>query len=270
MGMRQETFTSPGTWTNPNPSVVTRVRVHLIGGGGGGSGGVVGPALSPTFPSSTFSGSGGGGGYKTAIVPVSGPQPVIVGAGGAGGVDPSPAVNGAVGGTSSFGSGPSAVSVDGGGAGVQASPTTPTPSMIASLSAPPNGGGGGANRNDVGNGGLGFPGIDAGPSGLGTSRGHSGGGMFTYIYTKSGERVNAIQRMYAPTHPYGHLCGGGNTGVYGGGTSYNPFVTTPTSGGANTGGGGAGVDRAPTPVPTIVPAVGGNGGSGLVVVEWYE
>lgn len=133
MTLRQQVFTSPGTWSWPGS--VSQVEVVLVGGGGGGTSvAVVGGATNV---------AGGGGGYREVLVPVSAPVPVTVGAGGNGGPNqPGPTISTA-GGTSSFGP----VSVGGGGQG--------------NASAPPTGGGAGGPGPVTGQPGTyGRPGYD--------------------------------------------------------------------------------------------------------------
>jgi len=147
-----QTFTSPGTWTNPGS--VTKVKVTVIGGGGGGSG------SNQPNANVTRSGAGGGGG-GTAIewitIPTS-PVPVTIGAGGAAG---SPTGDGGNGGTSSFGAYCSAT----GGTGGDCQPSSPGyPTYVF-------GGIGGAGSG----GNLNLPGQTLGWHSVGSAQGQSGG-----------------------------------------------------------------------------------------------
>lgn len=255
MGLNTQTFNSPGTWTNPNPSVVKRARVHVIGGGGGGS------AVAAAVLSFIQAGDGGGGGYKTAVVPVGPTEPITVGAGGSAGsgpglVSPGTIYGGSVGGTTTFGTGASLVSVDG-GAGSGAT--------LPACNAPASGGGGASYNNPSvsptgGSGGLGMPAIDGAGGGMFSSSGKGSVSAVAYKVFNAG--------MFSPSHPYGKYCGGGGSGIYGGGASRAVTVPTPNySGTANTGGGGSGLTTNYPGPPTVT---GGSGGSGFVVVEWYE
>lgn len=104
MTLRQQPFTSPGTWVHPGDPQLKYVDVILVGGGG----------AIKTNPLGTFSGGGGGIRIETGV-PVSGPVPVSIGAGGTG----TPAPSGTPGGSSSFGP----VTVGGGGAGYSSAPS---------------------------------------------------------------------------------------------------------------------------------------------------
>jgi len=147
-----QTFTSPGTWTNPGS--VTKVKVTVVGGGGGGSG------SNQPNPAVNRSGAGGGGG-GTAIewitIPTS-PVPVTIGGGGSAG---SPTGDGGNGGTSSFGAYCSAT----GGTGGDCQPSSPGyPTYVF-------GGIGGAGSG----GNLNLPGQTLGWHPVGGAQGQSGG-----------------------------------------------------------------------------------------------
>lgn len=279
--MRRQTFRAPGTWNNPGN--VTRVKVTLVGGGGGGGVG------------NTAYGHGGGGGVRQGVVAVpSSPVPVTVGAGGAGGNKPGPDTanfRGSVGGTSSFGPpvAPWALIVDGGGAGgVATAPEVPL------LTAPPIGGGGGSTLgpatgpfpNPYGNGGLGKQATQ-----------DFGGSMFWSLNQPfTAYALEVASELTSPLARLG-VGGGGGTGRDGGsihialsgphrniGPISSPTLTNyyiaidpnatwsvpqqqiAFSGIANTGGGGSGYYVN----PFTTAAVGGSGGSGIVIVEWEE
>lgn len=232
MGKRTQTFTSPGTWTNPNPLVVKRVNVIVVGGGGGGAGGAAPPVPTPTV----WNGMGGGGAIRTANLPVSGPAPVVVGAGGAGGT----AAAGAIGGSSSFNPGPTGLTADGGGGATNTSGNVPSIGGGAGVVYV----GGFTNTTYTWSGGLGAP---SSPQYGGPAYSHAAvSNLVTEYATTLGQRLG--------------FGGGGGTGDNGAG--YNPSPAIPAArvnGLANTGGGGG-----------YTPTAGGNGGSGIVIVEWYE
>lgn len=216
MPWKEERFTSPGTWTWPG---VAKVEVIVVGGGGGGG------AKTP-FPG--WDSGGGGGGVKRSYTPVSGPVPITVGAGGAAIVGPT--YLGALGGSTTFGSGPTAITADGGGGGGgdAANP---------GADAPANGGGGGGIGLPVvaGIGGLGYPGAS-----------RQGGGMAHQLFPVP--NGIAVAKGY-----YGFGAGGSPGAVAQNSTGGGAVGTTPAV--ANTGGGGFG------PLP---------GASGIVVVRWFE
>lgn len=115
MTLRQQPFTSPGTWTHPGNPTLAYVEVLLVGGGGSRR------TITQVAPLAPYDVGGGGGGIRLEKgVPVTGPVPVTVGAGAPTGATP--------GGSSSFGP----ISVNGGAGGA--------------LSAPSDGGGAGSLR----------------------------------------------------------------------------------------------------------------------------
>jgi hypothetical protein len=232
---------------------------YLIVAGGGGGG--------------TFAGGGGGGGgllTGTTTLSLASSYTVVVGAGGAGGVgafngSAQTNTNSVAGSNSSFGTLPASI---GGGAGgnynAQGGSTggsggggggTESQSGFAGTSAQGNAGGASStNRGGGGGGGAGSIGSDyssynggAGGTGLassinGTSTYYSGGGGGGG-YTGSGGS--------------GGSGGGGNGGVSGNNSGY--------SGTANTGGGGGGMNNTSSGTWSLV---GGNGGSGVVIISY--
>ena len=276
--MYEETFTSPGTWTWPGN--VTHVEVLLVGGGGGAGSQATAP--SPAG----YAGHGGGGGVRMVYdIPVSAPVPVTVGAGGAGGTFPNS--NGSVGGDSAFGPlsppiPPTTYKVGGGGGGVAGSGSfpVPTPTIVIGApmgfaDAPPDGGGGGGKGISAvvpvppasplspifptvaisgGWGGeYGMPGRAAGnpgPSGIPNDGGQSGGAL-----TPSGN-------AFAGLGKWGY--GGGRKGdafYYYGSQFFR--IAQQRDAKANSGEGGLGAySGGSTP--------GKAGGSGVVIVRWWE
>jgi len=265
----EEVFTAPGTWTWPG--TVSGVEVTVVGGGGGGQ------STTPTVGSAA---GGGGGGVRRVLIPVSAPVPVTVGAGGAAGtLSPTTASPGSAGGTSAFGPlgpgpipsiPPTTVAVGGGGGGGN------------NTGAPPIGGGGGgaaASPGPVGNapssGLYGFPGSGNAPfpgwagGGLGGGAGSAGflsavttiitfagRGRFGYGGGGDAQRSGLTFKLVRDGGGVNSTPTGSNT-VHPGGLAANGF--------ANTGGGGAGGS-----IPTGGNLQGGNGGSGIVIVRWFE
>lgn len=285
--MYAETFTAPGTWTWPGK--VSYVEVFAVGGGGGGG-------LEPLtpVPGETSSYQGGGGGGRVIAwqpTPVSAPMPVTIGAGGTGMKTPGGpgSIQATVGGTTAFGPlGPGpipaipapTVAAGGGGAGVNyysPQPIKHAPEIGgggggASSLTPPyygRGGGGGTGRF----GGFGFFGTRF-PGEPGYTSSHSaggGGGADTPGYYGAGGRGL-----------YGFGGGGGSipgvfsdTGSDGGGqrlSSSQPsaaLIFSKIDGRANSGGGGAGnAQGGYSPAPLYQR--GGDGGSGYLIVRWFE
>lgn len=259
---RRQVFTSSGTWIRPNGVFV--VTVSMIGGGGGGGGGV---------NTSTLAGGGGGAGdiligqsVDVSGQPVGTAIPVTVGTGGAGGVQ-----NGAAspGNPSSF----LTVSTEGGGAGGSNGAGGNGQSRIGGGSG---GGGSGINAGGPFTGGTALlPGHNGGNGFTGGSSGGGGGGLATAGSNSTGDTVagNGGNGNLADTFlPYSYGGGGGGgtpiagtpgTNNYGGGTggigNANGRNGTP-----NTGAGGGGVGA------TNGAFVGGNGGSGVVIIEWDQ
>ena len=260
----EQVFTSPGTWTWPGK--VTTVEVFCVGGGGGGGGSGPWPSIPPL---AAGGGGGGGGAVLTGQVTVSAPVPVTVGAGGAGGLN----ANGTQGGASAFG------------------PLGPGPFPLVPASTFFAGGGGGGQRGGIGSvspgpvpaesrgggaGGTVYPtpvamhfGYFGGPScpgSIGVSPagearpggGALSGGFFladTWTASSGGMGIDGF---------------GGGGGIRngasqdGGGSLYGGATLGDLNGRANTGGGGAGANEA------NLNQTGGTGGSGIVIVRWFE
>jgi hypothetical protein len=238
------------------------VEVLMVAGGGGGGTG---------FGGDCEPGGGGAGGliYRRSFPVSTGTVAVTVGAGGGGG--PNPGASGLNGGNSVFGS---LVALGGGGGG--------------------NGGSGGVGKDGGSGGGAGHAWVH----GMGTaSQGLSGGGGTAYTGTNvtygnaggGGGGAGSPGNTNHPTYggnglyfpqfetvagsPAGWFAAGGQGGAwdtypaytsYGGGGKSNPTrgVGTPTSGVANTGGGGGGSHYCDGAVP------GAAGGSGIVLVRY--
>lgn len=210
MTLRQQVFTSPGTWTWPGK--IAYVDVFLVGGGGSAYTGDV-PFPAPSGGPSPYQGNGGGGGVRNVIgVPVSGPVPVTIGAGGPNSVPPG------IGGTTSFGP----ISVAGGG---------------SNSSAPPIGGGGTPVGNPAGSGGLyGMPGTPSnGVSGPGGQFGI--GGLFSIGGALTSFGVEGLFDIGASFDGYG-----AGAERPGGSGYYGSFT-------ANMGGGGTALGPNRSPVP---------------------
>ena len=264
-------FLSSGSFV-PQVGLSCDVLVVAGGGGGGGNGG----------------GGGAGGllGFTSQAISTS--QNVTVGAGGLGGNTSAQATRGtdssfgvltaAVGGGDgntqssawTFGTGGSG---GGGGSGISTGRAGTTgqgnSGGNATIASPfPNGGGGGAggvggngSGSTAGNGGIGATngttvGGTAGPytfinaMGAATNTGQLSGGNYYY----AGGGGGCVNSGTAGT---GGLGGGGNgTGTLSGGAA--PSGTTNTGGG---GGGGGGTGTSPA-------TIGGNGGSGIIIVRY--
>lgn len=260
----EEIFTSPGTWTNPG--TVTWVEVFMVGGGGGGGAGGSGT------PADNYQGGGGGGGGRIidwTDFEVSGPQPVVVGAGGVGGVRSPAVTHGSVGGDSTFGApGPTQMIAGGGGGGKPGNPSVP-----GSISSPLTGGGGGGGAG-TSSGGFGRYGGAGSPS-YNTSSpidgrmhtGQGGGARTSAVMHTAGRGWKGLggggmcAGQFFVNGPYGAVDGGG----VGSWNSWPaPMYPLVIHGRANTGGGGAGGHHSSN------SQIGGDGGSGLVIVRWWE
>jgi hypothetical protein len=279
------TFTGDGTFKLNREIVVE----HLVVGGGGGGGGCTGRGFCAA-------GGGGGGVVTGSGSRTAGTYPIVVGAGGRGGPDvtitaesPGPDGYARGGGNSSFGEvvalggGAGGSAPFGGGDAVSDANALPTPSA-ASTAAKATGGGGvgqtsaqlgasgsssnggngtssGTVANQLAGGGGGAGGDGTASSGDGTGSGSGGVGVESSL---SGTRLE-----------YGSGGGGGRRrgGSSGPGGALPGLSTAGGSGGLNTagsngvadrggGGGGAGRDTAASGT-----AVGGDGGSGVVIVR---
>ena len=285
------TFTSPGNFVTAGQ--ITSAEIFVIGGGGGGgsnrygAGGGAGGAMlatGVTLDSGTYSvaiGSGGNGGSPPAqgtdggntIFGPGGPQQRQgTGGGGGGSYD-----GGSTGRSGGCGGGAGSRPPSSGGSATQ--PSAPGPGTDYGFRggnyntpgggwAPAGGGGTAAQGVDspgdrINGGGNGGPGVQLSISGTATYYG-GGGGAAVY---------NTINPSYPPATPQeapaNHKTFGGDGG--GGTGGAHPAVTIPPNsspnqhGLANTGSGGAGAHSSSENFST---SVGGNGGSGLVIVAY--
>lgn len=248
------------TWVPPQDG---NICIHVIGGGGGGKG------------KSTSAGSGAAGGYckkNSLAVTTSGSFTVVVGAGGAGG---SGGYGGGDGGNSTVaGTGLSATLTANGGEGAV------TPNGTG------NSAGGTASNGDVNNtGGAGGPALFGGFGGAGggavglTGTGQAGNNS---TYTPRAGECDIIGDLWSSTMgqiaggiagrsirrtnstvPYDAVNGGPLSG--GGGVLFNTGGQMLVQGGAGGigGGGGAGVNTEDSDA-----SLGGNGGEGIVVIQY--
>lgn len=255
-------FLTTGTFT---PAVSLSCDVLTIAGGGGGGG---------QANNNSAGGGGGAGGlrYFAAQAIASTAQTVTVGAGGAGGNN----ANGTSGSNSQFaaltlstgGGGGGTMGNDGlaGGSGGGAGTNYQLPARSGGAASPSGQGNAGGNStataqdsnfNSGGGGGAGA----VGGNGSSATGGNGGAGLNTYSSwaTATGTGVS------------GFYAGGGGgvgfttvgTGASGGGNG--DFNGSPKSAVANTGsGGGGGAYKSGVGTPTI----GGNGGSGIVIVRY--
>lgn len=266
-------FTNVGTSTFTVSNILA-ANILIVAGGGGGAGGA-----------STGAGGGAGGyQYYSSQILYPGSYQVTVGGGGvAGGTTPSTYNPGKNGSNSVFGVLPP--SIGGGGGG--------TPTAVGGLDAGSggSGGGGGAPGGGSGNvGGSGTPGQgNAGGQG-GASVGYAGGGgggagavggVGSSLNGGTGG-VGGIGIGNYMTGIFTYYAGGGGGGGYpggvtnggagglGGGGSGGLGTTSPgfpgNAGQSNTGGGGGGA----TTQGSYTAQVGGNGGSGIVIIQFSQ
>lgn len=235
---RVHTFTGTGDFILSGNSLSCDYLV--IAGGGGGGGG----------PGESGGGGGGAGGFLTGSLSgiAAGTHTMTVGAGGGGG-NTSTALGGNGNNSSIF----NGLTANGGGAGNRVN------------SVGNNGGSGGA-----GNGlGLAGQGNNAGPTRGGSQGGSGGGGAGGAGSTGSaGVGLNNSLRTNSPiTYAGGGAGGNGYASPAGGGIGASGVTSGgATAGGsasANTGGGGGGATD-----DVEGSGIGGNGGSGIIVIRY--
>jgi hypothetical protein len=239
------TFTNVGTSTFTVPSGSLNADVLVVAGGGQGG-------------SSRGAGGGAGGLIYNSALSVTGTNTVIVGAGGTGHTYTANGVSGsnsvfsdltAIGGGGGGGDGKSGLDGGSGGGGG-------TSGGNATLGQGNSGGQlttAGPNYPAGGGGGAG----SAGSNGSGTTGGNGGDGL---QYSISG-----VATYYAGGGGGGTYVGGiaGNGGNGGGSAGGADTSVTSLPGTANTGGGGGGGGNHEN-----IPATGGDGGSGIVIVRY--
>ena len=257
-----QSFTATGASTF-TPSRSGNAEVLVVAGGGAGG---------------TGRGGGGGAGgviYNPSVAVTAGtPVSVIVGAGGVGSATPGSGTNG---GNSIFGAitaigggrgGSHSTNVNGnpggsgGGAGMNFATTNSLGGAGTALQGNNGGGSAGPIDNPRSTGGGGGAGA-AGATGSAGSPSNGGAGI---SYSISGSAVfygggggGADGRASGET---GYSTGGAGTGGNGGGGNGAPQAGNPTAGAANTGGGGGGGGAGGAST-----SIGGNGGSGIVIVR---
>jgi hypothetical protein len=263
---RVHTFTSSGSITFYSGFTPNIEYLAVAGGGGAGGGSSTGGY--------TGGGGGGAGGLSSGTSSTNTESyTVTIGAGGAGGAISG---SGTTGQNTVFGS----VTVLGGGGGGSGGPET------SSNRIGKNGGSGGGSgyrstTGGSGTSGQGFAGGHAGPVEQGSGGGGGAGGAGQdgvnspneYIGGDGGVGVqNSLRTGSAVYYAGGGGAGGlsvsslngfpGSGGLGGGGDGKYLSSQAGVSGTTSTGGGGGGGGRADT------PAVGGNGGSGIVIVRY--
>lgn len=235
-------FTSSTTWTVPAGVKFVNVLIvggggggGTIGGGGGGGGGVVFVANYPVTPGASVSIVVGAGGAPATTAQYSQFNGDMIAWGGGGGSTNTDTSFGNLGGPK--------LGASGGGAGATSTQLgTPAPGSSqgsaggwAPIASPyPAGGGGGAGS--------------VGGNGTGSTNGPGGTGVF--------------YKMFAAYGQSGWFGGGGGGGYQGntlGAAGLGGGGAGNVAGTANTGGGGGGVYT-----------TGTNGGSGVVIVAWYQ
>ena len=269
-GYKYHAFTSSGTLTVP--AAKTGVDVLIVAGGGGGGGrynsGGGGAGGMLEYTNQTFNGnhtvtvgSGGAGGAhdnrgtqggSSSISGPSGSWTTAVGGGGGGGWN-----NNGEGGDGGSGGGASGYQTGNTSQGNGTSGQGTSGGRGASYGA---GGGGGktATGNPTGGGqnGTNTQGGDGGPGKQwlnGTT--YAGGGGGSDYNTSGGQGV-------------GGSGGGGTGGSHGNGNINGAGTLEATDGTANTGGGGGGASGYGAANDTSPMAIGGNGGSGIVIFRY--
>ena len=265
-GYKYHTFTSSGTLTIP--AAKSGVDVLMVAGGGGGGG--------------RYNAGGGraGGMLEYTNQTFSSNLTVVVGAGGAGGAHNSRGTQGgnttvtglttAVGGGGGGGWNTNGAGGDGGSGGGASGYATGTTSQGSGTSGQGTsggrggsyGGGGGGGKTATseatggGQGGSNTQGGDGGPGKQwlnGTT--YAGGGGGSDYNTTGGQGV-------------GGSGGGGDGGSHGNGNVNGAGTSEATDGTANTGGGGGGASGYGASSDTAAQAIGGNGGSGIVIFRY--
>ena len=274
------TFTGPGTFTVSNTSSTAAnniVSYMVVGGGGngggdygggGGAGGFreyKGPADS--YTASPLNGNPGG----TAVTITTQAYPITIGAGGTGSGQNTPgnpgspstfstitSTGGGTGGTE----GPNNAAGTGGSGGgamySQSGAAGNTPPVSPSQgNSGGNGGGSSAGYAGGGGGGAGSAGGAPGNASIG---GAGGNGVATSITASPVTRAGGGGAAGGGS-PYGQSYTPGAGGPGGGGAGATCASGAGTAGTANTGGGGGGGNLSG-------PSVGGNGGSGIVIIRY--
>lgn len=262
LNVYEQEFLSPGTWTWPG--VCAFVEVLVVGGGGAGR-----TSAPPFVPN--LKDCAGGGGVGVFSVPVSGPVPVTVGAGGTVSAypQPLPLSVGGNGGTSAFGPTsppiPSATVQVGGGIGADNGSAPFGPAIADSIR-----GGGQSGANFAFGGKYGTAGNTT-PSPSNQGFGGGGGQQGSFGVYPDGYAVGFGTYGYGAggVTESGLTIGSTRSGIP---ASYNVLYgnSAATAGRANTGAAG-GTGSFPPAAPYPAPLMNGaNGGSGIVIVRWYE
>lgn len=245
------TFTTTGstTWTAP-ATIQSPITYWIVGGGGGGAGAY-----------DQRGNGGGGGGFAitgTYAVVAGETYTIVVGEGGAGGEGQGTQSGGPGFGTHTDGEDGTESSFDasnggpvaaGGGKGLIGAPFRQGGTLVSGVTT--GGGGGGGGGSGGGGGGAGGNGTN-GASGAGAAGGTGGTGV---SFTIPGYNGGNPQEYGA----------GGN-----GGRNPPSSFAVGASGSANTGNGGAGGSAASFQPPYAggLRKMGGDGGSGLVVIQY--
>jgi hypothetical protein len=238
------TTTGSDTWTAPT-TIQSPITYWIVGGGGGGGG---------AHDNGSAGGGGGGAAITGTYAIVAGTTySLVVGAGGAGGTgitgNVPPETDGSGGIASSFDVGNGGPVAPGGEGGFK-SRGLPQNGIGGAAATDVSGGGGGRGQSSAGAGGGGGGAAASGTNGTAGSPGTAGTGGTGISFTIPGYNGGNSQS-------YGN---GGNGGV-------NRTTVVGTSGSANTGNGGGGGGAAGGSPPTSI-RMGGNGGSGLVIIQY--